>query len=271
MRSRSWELWYALLAVVLITVAYVLIFRWMDVVPPARSLFGHTIGVVGFLLMLMTETLYSIRKHFNIAANWGRMEWWLKFHIFTGVVGPYMVLLHSSWTFFGLAGVTTLLMIIIVFSGFIGRYIYTIAPRTAAGVELTGKDLEYYLEVEDKRLQGFIADHPDVYNALPRDLVEMPQIINSARYLLLTRILMEWGFNWRWFWMTHRLAGVQRLAELKRILDSNRALHYQVASLVLSRRLLAIWHTLHVPIGVALFITAFVHIGAALYFVTLAN
>ncbi|MBU4034462.1 MAG: hypothetical protein KKG34_06645, partial [Proteobacteria bacterium] len=35
-------------------------------------------------------------------------------HIFTGIVGPFMVLLHSSWQFNGLAGVTLLLTGVIV-------------------------------------------------------------------------------------------------------------------------------------------------------------
>ncbi len=90
------------------------------------------IGVVGFLLMLMTETLYSFRKR-SRKGRWGSMQSWLQFHIFTGLVGPYMVLLHTSWKFNGLAGATTLLTIIIVISGFIGRYIYTRIPRSLDG------------------------------------------------------------------------------------------------------------------------------------------
>jgi hypothetical protein len=35
-----------------------------------------------------------------------------------------------------------------------------------------------------------------------------------------------------------------------------------------ARRLMALWHTIHIPIGVALFISAFVHMGAALYYAT---
>jgi hypothetical protein len=32
--------------------------------------------------------------------------------------------------------------------------------------------------------------------------------------------------------------------------------------------LLALWHTIHIPIGIVLFISAFVHVGAALYYAT---
>jgi hypothetical protein len=36
-----------------------------------------------------------------------------------------------------------------------------------------------------------------------------------------------------------------------------------------ARRLLALWHTIHIPIGMVVFISAFVHMGAALYYATL--
>ena len=65
------------------------------------------------------------------------MEAWLQFHIFTGLVGPYLVLRHTSWKFNCLGGATTLLKNIIVISWFIGRYIYTRLPRSLDGVEMT--------------------------------------------------------------------------------------------------------------------------------------
>jgi len=37
----------------------------------------------------------------------------------------------------------------------------------------------------------------------------------------------------------------------------------------MARRMLARWHTVHIPIGMALFAAAFVHIGAAIYYATL--
>jgi hypothetical protein len=150
-------------------------------IPPAADLFGHTLGILGFLLMLMTETLYSLRKR-SRSARWGKMSAWLEFHIFTGLVGPFMVLLHTSWKFNGLAGVTTLFTVVIVISGFVGRYIYTRIPRSLDGTEIAG--------------------------ALPE------------------------------------------------------------AALRQARRLMALWHTVHIPIGMALFVAAFAHIIGALYYAT---
>ena len=181
------ELWLALAAVMAITILYALVTFLSRAVPAAGEFYGHTIGIIGFILMLMTETLYSLRKRSRTrVARWGRMSDWLQFHIFTGIVGPYLVLLHSSWKFNGLAGATMLLTVIIVISGFIGRYIYTRIPRTLDGIE-----------------------------------VESP------------------------------VGGLQ------------------ASALAHSRRLMALWHTIHIPIGMALFVSAFVHVLAALYYATL--
>jgi hypothetical protein len=183
--SGNRGLWLAFLAALLISAVYALVVFLTRTIPPAGALFGHLLGILGFILMLLTETLYSIRKRSRVA-NWGSMASWLQFHIFTGLVGPYMVLLHTSWKFNGLAGATTLLTILIVASGFVGRYIYTQIPRTLDGVEM-------------ETVSGQV----------------------------------------------------------------------QAAALSRARRLFAIWHIIHIPIGMALFTAAFIHIGAALYYATL--
>ncbi|MFN2227194.1 MAG: hypothetical protein ACK2UY_12820, partial [Anaerolineae bacterium] len=127
MRRRSYELLYALVAVVLITAGYLALVSRLEEAPAASGLVGHGLGIAGFLLMLMTETLYSLRKR-SRRARWGRTSSWLRFHIFTGLVGPYMVLLHTAWRFQGLAGLVALMTAVVVLSGFVGRYIYTAVP-----------------------------------------------------------------------------------------------------------------------------------------------
>jgi hypothetical protein len=176
------ELWWAIGVGILITIVYGAVVFFTRAIPGAGDLFGHGLGIFGFLLMLMTETLYSLRKRTR-NASWGRMSSWLQFHIFTGLVGPYMVLLHTSWKFNGLAGAVTLLTVVIVASGIIGRYIYTRIPRTLDGLEIEGT-----------------------------------------------------------------------LSE---------------SALRQARQLMALWHTVHIPIGMALFVSAFIHMGAALYYATL--
>src|SRR5512146_1894983 len=118
MRLKNEELWLALLICIALTGLYGWVIYLTRAVPAAGSLFGHWLGIIGFVLMLSTETLYSFRKRSH-RARWGTMESWLKAHIITGLVGPFMVLLHSSWKFHGLAGAVSLLTLLIVLSGFI--------------------------------------------------------------------------------------------------------------------------------------------------------
>jgi hypothetical protein len=190
-------------------------------VPAASGFLGHSLGVFGFALMVMTETLYSLRKR-AFRRPWGTLRSWLQFHIFTGIVGPYLVVLHSAWTFRGLAGVSTLLTIVVVLSGFIGRYIYTAVPRTAEGVQ-----------VEARQLEGQIAE---AQAALAR----------SAS-----------------------MAGAEARTSLAADQRRLRSLERQLGAMRWSRRMLATWHTVHIPLGMVLFVTALVHAGAAMYYATL--
>jgi len=272
MRRRSRELWYALGAMVVITLVYLGVVARLEAVPGASDLFGHTLGIVGFLLMLMTETLYSVRKR-SRSARWGRMASWLRFHIFTGLVGPYMVLLHTSWKFNGLAGVVTVLMIVVVFSGIIGRYIYTAVPRTADGIEIERGDLEQQIAAVEAELEKWRTARPEAARAIAHSMEELPGMTggDSGLLLVLGRAFQEWGYRLRWWRDARRMdASIRAQArDLDRLLRRQRALRRQVSSLAAARRMLATWHAVHIPVGVVLFTAAFVHIGAAIYYATL--
>ncbi len=135
MFRRTREIWYSLFAIVLVTALYLVAYRQRTSLPAASSLVGHGIGILGIALMLMTETLYSIRKRVH-GAGWGSTAAWLRFHIFTGLVGPYMVLLHSAMSFRGLAGVSMLLTAVVVASGVVGRYVFTTASHASAPADM---------------------------------------------------------------------------------------------------------------------------------------
>ena len=93
--GRGRELWYALAAIVAATALYAAAASQAGRLPAASGLVGHGIGIAGSVLMLMTATLYSLRK-LRTDARWGSTASWLRFHMVTGLVGPYMVLLHTA-------------------------------------------------------------------------------------------------------------------------------------------------------------------------------
>lgn len=273
MRSKpnTRELWYSFAAILFITVAYLFILIWYEQIPRSREFFGHTIGILGFILMLMTETLYSIRKR-KRTARWGRMSSWLEFHIFTGLVGPYMVLLHSSWKFNGLAGVVMLMTVIIVLSGFIGRYIYTALPRTADGVEIEASALEAQISQANNELQQWFSGQQDTtLKRLSGQFSVRPEKTSNQLLLVIGRSLYEWRQRLLWRREIRKLDTNARdkARELELLLRQQRLLQRQLASLSMARRMLALWHSIHIPIGMALFTAAFVHIIAAIYYATL--
>jgi hypothetical protein len=220
---RAKEILLAVVAVVAITGLYLGVVVAVGV-PEARGFLGHSLGVIGFLLMLMTETLYSLRKR-ALRRPWGTMRSWLQFHIFTGIVGSYLVFLHAGWVFHGLAGVLTLMTAVVVTSGFVGRYIYTAVPRTADGIVLEVSEVQARLAAAQSEMRRLRAG-PTAFVARPS-------------------------------------------GEIREALRRLRELEGQLAAMRWARRLLATWHTIHIPLGMVLFVTAFVHAGAALYYATL--
>jgi hypothetical protein len=270
MRSSNNELWWAFIAILLITVVYLFVITQTGGIPAAQGLFGHSIGIIGFILMLMTEILYSIRKR-RRTAGWGKMATWLQFHIFTGLVGPFMVLLHSSWKFNGLAGIVTLFTLIIVVSGFIGRYIYTQVPRTVDGMEVETDELKRQIgEIQDQ-LQGFLKTTPLNNQTLAGQLSTAPAGFNLPGSPGINGQVHDWKLRWQWNREKRRLGKDARpqVEQLEKLLKHRQILQRQVNSVANARRTLALWHTIHVPIGMVLFSAAFIHIVAAIYYATL--
>jgi hypothetical protein len=266
MQSKSRELIFALIAAVFITLAYLFMQIAYGRIPPAASFYGHSMGVLGFILMLMTETLYSLRKR-SRNARWGKMADWLEFHIFTGLIGPYLVLLHSSWRFNGLAGVLMLFTILIVASGFVGRYIYTSIPRSTSGEELSMEELEVLVAQTESDLARL--EHPRTVAQGEWATVGAAQIKTRG-----PTVKQWWGEVQEAVasWQGGKRLSAEQL-ERQKVLSHLRAqrdrLKRQMSSLAAARRLLSIWHTIHIPLGLTLFLMAFIHVGAAIYYATL--
>ncbi len=270
MRRSNRELWLAFIAILAITALYLFMMVMLNGVPNASGFFGHMLGVLGFILMLCTETLYTLRKR-SRSARWGRMSEWLSFHIFTGIVGPYMVLLHTSWKFNGLAGVTLLLTVVVVVSGFVGRYIYTAVPRTADGVEVEAAMIEGLIRDVELELQGWLRQRPELARSLGSQLATVPQLPQGSLAVIVERSFFDWHQRLEWWRTKQRLDANLRsqVEQVEKLVRKRNLLRRQHASLAMARRLLAVWHAIHIPLGMSLFTAAFIHIGAAIYYATL--
>lgn len=228
--------------------------------PEPGGLLGHSLGIAGFLLMLGAETLYTLRKRWSFFR--GRMTLWLQTHIFMGMVGSYLALLHSAGKFHGLAGVLAGVTVAIVVSGLVGRFIYTAVPRTLDGAEVSAADLlnQCYEAEEQLGALGFS----------PTEALLDAQSVHGGSVLVLGRWLLKWRYRRHVRRLMRTLPVRQRASagNIRRLLEARFALHLEIESLIATRRLLAVWHVIHVPLGVVLFTLAVVHIGSALYYST---
>ncbi|MFQ5420790.1 MAG: hypothetical protein ACE5EY_10575 [Anaerolineae bacterium] len=235
--------------------------------PAGGHPFGHTLGIIGTLLMLMTEVLYSLRKRTRLL-NWaGPVRFWLSFHIFTGIVGPFLVLMHTGLAFRGLAGISMALTVIVVASGFVGRYFYTALPRSLAGAAASRRELNNEIQTIQAALSRFqaqkSAEVKRVVDALAQRQAQRPPWMT-----LVGRSYFQWQFRRRVRKAIQHLDGIEisQRRQLEQLLNRNRELSRQMEMMETARRLMRYWHVLHIPFGLTLFFSVAVHIAATLYF-----
>jgi prefoldin subunit 5 len=263
--AKPYELELSLFAVVVLSGVYIAYEILAE--PRGGHPFGHSLGIIGTLLMIMTELLYSLRKRTRLL-NWaGPVRYWLSFHIFTGIVGPFMVLMHTGLQFRGLAGIGMLLTAIVVSSGFIGRYLYTALPRTLTGVAASRQEIEAEIQEIQAALYQLQSQKPELVRQLVARLSQ-PAGQDSPLLMLMGRSLYQWRYRRQ---LQRALRSLEQLEESQRrqlevLLARKRELERQIDMLETARRLLRSWHILHIPIGLTLFFSVGIHVAAVLYF-----
>ncbi len=264
--QSSRELEWSFIGVLIVALGYIL-YEALGT-PGGSDPIGHLMGIVGMTMMLMTETLYTFRKR----VRWfqlGRLRTWLSFHIFTGIVGPTLVLTHSAFEFNGLAGLALLMTVIVVGSGFVGRYLYTAIPRTRAGAEMSlAQVAEQEAEVQ-AQIDRFHASRPDrVAQLLSTDTRHRAEAQQGTARAILSRAVSDWRYrrdlNRQLRHADHEER--QQLKELSRLLRRRRELERDIATLQAAHQLMSAWHTVHVPLGVTLFLSAFLHVIGTYYY-----
>ena len=112
---------------------------------------GRWLGVVGLALMLIMH-IYTVRKKIRWLTWMGPVTFWLEFHIFCGLLGPVLITFHTSFKFNGVVSVAYWSMVIVMSSGFIGRYLFVRIPRSIRGEEMSRKETVEKADLIKKRL-----------------------------------------------------------------------------------------------------------------------
>ena len=243
--------------------------------------FGYFIGVTGAVMMLLM-LLYPIRKHMPFARNWGPVRYWFMVHMVLGIGGPLLVLFHSTFHVKSLnAGVSFYSMLLVAFSGIIGRFIYKHIHHGLYGRKSNLAELQQAVDISQKKVSKestVLIEATGISEKLKqfRDAVVTQKGASSTG---------TWGFI-TMGWRRRKLAtdcseelkgAVVHLAESQgwdqeqqdqhgqlvamQVSDYLRAVQ-QAAQFTTYERLFRLWHILHTPFVWMLAISAIVHVIA---------
>jgi len=235
------------------------------VLKPGGSL-GHLFGIVGSSLMILMQ-LYTVRKRIPVLRRIGRLRIWLDFHIYCGIFGPLLIVLHSSFKVQGLVALSFWSMIVVALSGFLGRYLYLQVPRRRSGTELSLTEVEEMTGRLTERLRQETGLDEQSLARLDRLAVGGVNRDVSLAALLL-RLPFE-GISLRWRLRAYRQSLRRELPrgeirQLGRLAYQRAVLQRRILQLAKLQELFHYWHVLHKPFAVVMYIFMLVHIGVVL-------
>lgn len=239
---------------------------------------GYYLGVVGGVMMLLM-LLYPLRKHVGWARNWGPLRYWFMLHMLFGIGGPVLVLFHSTFHVKSLnAGVALFSMLLVAFSGIVGRFIYKRIHHGLYGRQSNLEELQQAVDTNQERVNMV--------------LIEVPGISEKLKLFRDTAIAQKGAFPirvWKFMtmgWRRRRLANychreLQRavvvLAKTQGWDRNQQDRHYHAVVMQVNdylaavlaaaqfsayERLFRLWHILHTPFVWLLGISGIVHVIA---------
>jgi len=221
---------------------------------------GLLYGIVGAALMAIM-LVYSLRRRVGALRKAGRLSTWLDFHIWCGVTGPLLIVLHSSFRVGTLVAIAFWSMVAVATSGVLGRFLYAQIPRTAAGVELS-LDEATRLEV---RLGDRLRDELGVPSEALVALEDPVPPRDASIVRAFVALLGAPGRIRRRVRALVRRHGVPRanVRALQRVAVQRALLHHRLAVWRRVHELFHYWHVVHRPFTVLLYIFLAVHIAVA--------
>ncbi len=67
---------------------------------------SHGLGIIGVTMIIIGIITYSSRKRLRVLWNLGKLSVWLEFHIFLCLVGPTLIVYHTTFKAGGIAAIS---------------------------------------------------------------------------------------------------------------------------------------------------------------------
>lgn len=126
---------------------------------------GYNMGLVGGVMMIFL-LLYPLRKRISFFENFGVLPSWFKWHMIFGILGPALIVFHSTFQINSVnAAVAMVCMLLVSGSGTFGRFFYTKIHHGLYGRQTTVNELTAGLE-QSADVRSVFSIAPDIEKAL---------------------------------------------------------------------------------------------------------
>ncbi len=217
-------------------------------------------------MMLVGVVSYMVRKRWTFLHRFGKLRSWLTFHIFLCTLGPFLVLLHTTFKFGNIASISFWSMAIVVGSGVFGRYVYVRIPKTVNGQFLTRQVIRQAQDNLIQRLCKMTSLPAAYFEALTQTTKPSGKIVIAVFQSLIFELRK--GRIRRRFESSLKHKGVDK-ATLKTavpLLMNNAQLQLRAQVMQPFIRAFGYWHVLHIPLALVMLVALVIHVGVAIAF-----
>ena len=233
------------------------------------GIYGHGLGILGTSLVLGL-LVYSLRKRWKWLRKFGSLKTWLNYHIFMGITGPILIILHTTFKFNGLVSVSFWSMMAVMISGFIGKYIYVQIPRAKDGVELSAKEMEKKIgSLRDSLIDRYKFDGTHINLLLENDHNQKTTTSRFKTFFMMPVqniiLRIRIGQRIKKSGLLNKNIPKNEIKQIKEILLQHIILTRRIGSLELFHKLFHYWHVIHKPFAYIMIIILFLHVALTLF------
>ncbi len=232
---------------------------------------SHGFGIVGTAMIMVGVVMYSSRKRVKMFSQVGRIKNVLEFHIFLCLLGPMLVMYHTTFKFGGIVAVSFWSMMAVAASGIVGRYLYVQIPKGIQGNELTVKDLEEEnraLLVMLENEYGLVPQMIQSIDALAVSKKPLEQMTTSEMLLFLFKsdITRRRQLKKIQNYLQRQSVDNHVIKKIARVASQHIVLKRRIAFLEKIQHLFHYWHVVHLPFSIIMFVILILHVGVAVAF-----
>lgn len=233
---------------------------------------GHLYGNVG-LILILGNMLYLLRRRLVNITWLGSMKAWMDWHVFSGIVGPAFIVLHSAFTLRSWpAIVSSASLAIVVATGLFGRYLYRLVPRVADGRVEPQEELAGDVDHALMALHAMVPGGPQAAALVEDEVEAVVAKVGKAR-----TGLGAIASSLRALWQLRELRPEAKAAALAAGATAEAALEIASAAARIGRliarfdlldqlaRAASFWRGLHRNLVIVMLIAASLHVSVAIY------